>query len=91
VNKAQLVEQIRGHLGAGVSRAHAERALQAVMAGIEKGLKKDGAVALIGFGTFTVRRRGARMGRNPKTGEAIRIEPSRTVRFRAGRDLKGRI
>ena len=89
MNKAQLIEQVRTDLG--VPRTQAERALAAVLAGIARGLKKDGAVALVGFGTFAVRRRNARMGRNPKTGEAIRIGPSRTVSFRTGSHLKGRI
>ncbi|HET6202294.1 MAG TPA: HU family DNA-binding protein [Planctomycetota bacterium] len=91
MNKAQLVDQVRTQLGSATSRAAAERAVVAVLGGIEKGLRKDGLVALLGFGTFSVRRRAARMGRNPRTGEALRIEASRTVRFRAGCDLKARV
>jgi len=91
MNKAELVEQVRQALGEGNTRAEAHRALEAVLGGIESGLKKDGLVALIGFGSFSVRRRGPRMGRNPRTGETIHIGPSRTVLFRAGRELKDQV
>ncbi len=90
MNKSQLVEEVRTHLGPKTSRAQAERALQAVLSRIGEGLRKDGLVTLLGFGTFSVRDRAARNGRNPRTGEALRIEASRTVRFRAGANLKAR-
>jgi DNA-binding protein HU-beta len=90
VNKSELVEEVRTHLGSKTSRAQAERVLEAVLSRIEQGLRKDGLVTLLGFGTFMVRKRAARNGRNPRTGEALRIEASRTVRFRAGAKLKGR-
>jgi len=72
----------------GETKAAAERALNAVLGAIEKGLKKTGKVNLVGFGSFTVRPVKARMGRNPRTGEPIKIKASKTVRFSCGRTLK---
>lgn len=89
MNKAQLVEIVQKELGKDVSKAAAERALDAVLGSIEKGLKTGNPVQLVGFGTFRVSKRAARMGRNPKTGEAIQIKASKTVRFSAGTGLKG--
>jgi DNA-binding protein HU-beta len=63
----------------------------AVLGGIARGLKRDGRVRLDGFGTFQVKRRRAREGRNPRNGQPIRIPASRTVGFRAGMDLRGRL
>jgi DNA-binding protein HU-beta len=88
MNKAQLVEIVQRELGRGVSRAASERALDAVLRAIQKGLKSSEQVQLVGFGTFRVSKRQARMGRNPKTGEAIQIQASKTVRFSAGQGLK---
>ena len=91
MNKAELVEQIQKDMGRETPRAAAERALNAVLEGVTKGLRKDGNVQLVGFGTFNVRRRKARDGRNPQTGEPIKIAASKTVGFRAGQNLKGTI
>jgi nucleoid DNA-binding protein len=88
MNKAQLVEIIQKELGKDVSKVAAERALNAVISAIQRGVKKEGQVQLVGFGTFRVSKRAARMGRNPKTGEAIKIGASKTVRFSAGQGLK---
>jgi DNA-binding protein HU-beta len=89
MNKADLVEVILKDKEAGLeSKASAERALSAVIGGIQIGIKKDGLVQLIGFGTFKVKNRSARMGRNPKTGETIKIKASKTVGFKAGSGLK---
>ncbi len=70
------------------SKAAAERAVKAVIDGISAGIKKDGTVQVMGFGTFTVKSRAARKGRNPQTGEAIKIKASKTVGFKAGAALK---
>ena len=86
MNKAQLVEAVRKTLGS--SKADAERGVNAVLDGIKKGLKKDKAVQLVGFGSFSVKKRKARMGRNPQTGAKIRIAASRTVGFKPGKALK---
>lgn len=89
MNKAQLIEAMLGAKGSEFeSKAQAERSLNAVVDGIKEGIKKDGAVQLIGFGTFTVKKRAARKGRNPQTGEQIKIKASKVVGFKAGADLK---
>ena len=91
MNKAELVEAVQKVLGNGASRAETERSLNAVIGAIGNGLKKDRTVQLIGFGTFRVAERAARMGTNPKTREPLKIKKSRTVRFSAGKELKNRI
>jgi len=91
VNKADLVQEVQKQLGVECSKAHAERAVNALIASIQKGLKKDKEVQIVGFGTFAVKNRKARTGRNPQNGEAIQIKASRTVGFRAGTGLKDSI
>lgn len=91
MNKAQLVEAVQKQLGLDVSKAAAERAVDAVTEAIVKGLKEQGEVQLVGFGTFRRRERRARQGRNPLTGAAIDIPASRTVRFSAGKLLKEKV
>ncbi len=88
MNKAELIEAMSRHLGS--SKAEAERALEAFTGSVAAGLKKDpdGEVAILGFGTFRVSHRPARMGINPKTKEKIQIGPSIGVGFRAGKALK---
>ncbi|NQU09554.1 HU family DNA-binding protein [bacterium] len=88
MNKAQLVDVVRRELGRDTSKAAAERALDAVLAAIQHGVRSGGPVQLVGFGTFRLAKRAARMGRNPKTGEEIPIRASKTVRFSAGELLK---
>ena len=88
MNKAELVEEVKSLLGDDTSKAHAERALQAVLEGIKNGIQKDESVQLIGFGTFSVKSRDARTGRNPRTGEAIQIAASKVPGFKAGKALK---
>jgi len=86
MNKAELVEVVARALD--LSGAKAQAAVHAVLDGIKDGLKKDGTVSLVNFGTFEVRSRKARAGRNPRTGESIRIKASKGVGFRAGKALK---
>ncbi len=88
MNKADLVSAVQRELGKETSKAAAERALNAVLTGIRKGVKTGKPVQLIGFGTFKISKRKARLGRNPKTGESIKIPASKTVRFSAGQGLK---
>jgi nucleoid DNA-binding protein len=88
MNKAELVESVQKALGAETSKAAAERSVAAVIDGISKGLKKDKAVQLIGFGTFSVTKRAARIGVNPQSGEKIKIKASKTVKFKPGAALK---
>ncbi|MCB1062585.1 MAG: HU family DNA-binding protein [Verrucomicrobiae bacterium] len=89
MNKGQLVEAVQKALGKETSKRAAEESVAAVLEAIAKGVKKDGAVQLIGFGTFKVKKRAARMGRNPKTGEAMKIKASKTVGFSPSSVLKG--
>ena len=86
MTKAELVDFIADK--ADLTKADAARALEAVVAGVTKGLKKEGKVSLVGFGTFTAKKRAARTGRNPQTGAEVKI-PARVVPgFRAGSKLK---
>lgn len=89
MNKAELVESVQKTLGKETTKRAAEEAVKAVLESISKGVKKDKKVQLIGFGTFEVKKRSARMGRNPKTGEAMKIKASKTVGFKASSTLKG--
>ena len=89
MNKQDLIEAILANKDAGLeSKATAGRAVDAVLDGIAAGIKKDGNVQLIGFGTFSVKTRAARTGRNPQTGATIKIKASKTVGFKAGAALK---
>lgn len=88
MNKAELVLEVQQTLGEDASKALAERAVDAVIESIKKGVKKDQSVQLIGFGTFSITERAARTGVNPKTGEKIQIAASKTVKFKAGAGLK---
>jgi DNA-binding protein HU-beta len=89
MNKSELVEAVQNSLGKDATKRCAEDALAAVLESIANGVRKDGKVQLIGFGTFDVKHRAARMGRNPKTGEAMQIKASKTVGFKASSNLKG--
>lgn len=89
MNKGDLVEAVAKDLKD--SKAAAERAVTAVLNNLQKGLKKDKKVQLVGFGTFEVRKRKSRKGRNPRTGEAITIKARKTVAFKAGQALKDKI
>lgn len=88
MNKGELIEAVKANLGEDASKAQAERAVEAVLDGIKAGIKKDSSVQLIGFGTFSVVKRAARKGVNPKTGEKISIKASKNVKFKAGTALK---
>jgi DNA-binding protein HU-beta len=89
MNKAELIESIQKALGAEATKRSSEEALDAVLSSIAKGVKKDKKVQIIGFGTFEVKKRAARLGRNPKTGEALKIAASKSVGFKASAALKG--
>jgi DNA-binding protein HU-beta len=86
MNKGDLVEVVSGE--AGLSKADASRAVDSVIGAITKALKGGMQVSLVGFGTFAVKKRAARTGRNPRTGEAIEIRASKVPGFRAGKALK---
>lgn len=86
MNKTDLIEHIAKH--ADISKAAAGRALNALMSGVKATLKKGGSVTLVGFGTFAVSKRAARAGRNPRTGEAIKIKAAKLPKFRPGKALR---
>lgn len=87
MTKTELVELMAKD--AGISKAAAGKALESFMDGVTKALKKkDGKVTLVGFGTFSKVRRKARVGRNPQTGEEIKIKARNAVKFTAGKKLK---
>ncbi|MCZ7626517.1 MAG: DNA-binding protein HU [Candidatus Methylomirabilota bacterium] len=86
MTKAELVDKIAKD--ACITKKAAECALACVTSGIRDSLKKGKKVTLVGFGTFSVARRAARNGRNPQTGDVIKIKAAKTPRFRAGKALK---
>jgi len=86
MKKEDLIEALAGKLNE--SKAGAEKALSGVLDTIQEGLIRDGVVRLTGFGTFSVRTRGPRTGRNPRTGETIQLAGSKSVGFKAGKTLK---
>lgn len=86
MTKTELIELVAAK--AGLTKADAGRALDAVLEGIETGLKKDGKVAFVGFGTFTAKKRAARSGINPLTKQPINIPEKTVVGFKAGSKLK---
>jgi len=86
MNKSELIDMIAE--SADISKAAATRALDTVFSGITEALQKGDQVTLVGFGTFQVRDRAARTGRNPKTGEPIQIKASKNPAFKAGKALK---
>jgi DNA-binding protein HU-beta len=89
MNKSELIDAIAQD--ADLSKADAGRALDAITDSITKALKKGDTVSLIGFGTFSVKERAARTGRNPATGETIKIKASKTPSFKAGKGFKDAI
>ena len=86
MNKSELVDFIADE--AEISKAAAGRALDAVTTAVKKTLKKGGTVTLVGFGTFSVGKRAARIGRNPQTGAEIKIKAAKVPKFRPGKALK---
>ena len=86
VNKSELIDAIARH--ADISKAAAGRALDATVNSITGSLKKGDIVTLVGFGSFYVGKRTERQGRNPQTGDAIRIGAAKVPKFRAGKALK---
>ena len=86
MTKASLVDYIAE--SADLTKADAARALDAVLAGVTKGLKKEGKVTLVGFGTFTAKKKAARTGRNPQTGAPVKIAARIAPSFKAGNKLK---
>lgn len=89
MNKAELIAAIAEE--AGISKIQANVAIDTFTSSIQKTLKKGDKVTLVGFGTFSVTKRKARKGRNPKTGEAIKIKAKKVARFKPGKTLSEKI
>jgi DNA-binding protein HU-beta len=86
MTKAELIAQVAGE--AQVRKVDAEKAINSLIRIVTDALKKDGRLALAGFGTFQVAQRKAREGRNPQTGKPIKIPATRVVKFKPGKQLK---
>lgn len=86
MNKSELVELVAKK--ADLSKTKAQEAIEAVFDGIKASLKKGGEVRLVGFGTFSVSKRAATTGRNPRTGATIKIPARKQPKFKAGKELK---
>jgi DNA-binding protein HU-beta len=86
VDKSELIEHIAKQ--ADISKAAAGRSLEAVIGAVRTTLKKGGSVTIPGFGTFAVTKRAARTGRNPRTGDAIKIKAAKVPKFRPGKGLR---
>lgn len=89
MNKAELIDAVAE--SADISKAAAGRAIDGMTAAVSNALKNDDSVTLVGFGTFSVRDRAARKGRNPQTGEEINIKAAKLPVFKAGKTLKDTI
>ena len=89
MNKAELVDAIASE--AKITKADAQRALEGFINATSKALKKGERVALVGFGTFSVAKRAARIGRNPQTGKEIKIAAKKVAKFKAGSELAAKV
>ena len=89
MNKGDLIEKVAGQTN--VSKADTGRVIDTVFDEIAKTLAGGGDVRLVGFGTFSVSRRKATTGRNPRTGESIQIPASKQAKFKAGKELKSKV
>ena len=89
MNKAEFVAAVAD--AADVSKVDAAKAVEAIIEVVKKALKKGDQISLVGFGTFIVRKRAARTGRNPRTGQQIKIKASKNPSFKAGKALKDAI
>jgi DNA-binding protein HU-beta len=89
MNKAELIASIAEE--AGITKTQANTALDSFVDAVTKTLKKGDKVTLVGFGTFSVSKRAARNGRNPQTGEVIKIKARKVARFKAGKELSGKL
>jgi DNA-binding protein HU-beta len=89
MNKAELIAKVADD--AGVTKTQANAALDSFVEAVTKALKKGDKVTLVGFGTFSVSKRAARNGRNPQTGEVIKIKAKKVARFKPGKELSEKI
>jgi DNA-binding protein HU-beta len=89
MNKAELIAKIADD--AGITKTQANTTLDSFVEAVTKTLKGGGKVTLVGFGTFSVSKRAARNGRNPQTGEVIKIKARKVARFKAGKELSAKL
>ena len=89
MNKAELISKIADD--AGITKSQANATLDSFVEAVTKTLKGGGKVTLVGFGTFSVTKRAARTGRNPQTGEVIKIKAKKVSRFKAGKELTAKL
>jgi DNA-binding protein HU-beta len=89
MNKGDLISKISED--AGISRTQANAAIDSFVDAVTKSLKSGSKVTLVGFGTFSVSKRSARVGRNPQTGETIKIKAKKVAKFKAGKELSEKI
>ncbi|MDZ4707404.1 MAG: HU family DNA-binding protein [Saprospiraceae bacterium] len=89
MNKSDLIDAIAK--GASITKVQSEAALSSTLEAIRKALKKGDRVQLVGFGTFSVTKRAARIGRNPQTGKALKIAARKVAKFKAGKDLSAAV
>jgi DNA-binding protein HU-beta len=89
MNKAELISKIADD--AGITKTQANATVDSFVEAVTKTLKGGGKVTLVGFGTFSVTKRAARNGRNPQTGEVIKIKAKKVARFKAGKELTAKL
>ena len=89
MNKTELIDAMAAD--AGISKAAAKKALESFLGNVGTALKGGGRVSLVGFGSWSVSERSAREGRNPRTGETIKIAAKKVVKFKAGADLSSSV
>lgn len=89
MNKAELIAKVAEDTG--ITKTEANAALDSFVEAVTKTLKGGGKVTLVGFGTFSVSKRAARNGRNPQTGEVIKIKARKVAKFKAGKELAGKL
>ena len=89
MNKAELISKLADD--AGITKTQANATLDSFIEAVTKTLKGGGKVTLVGFGTFSVTKRAARNGRNPQTGEVIKIKAKKVARFKAGKELTAKL
>lgn len=89
MNKADLIAKVSED--AGITKTQANAALDSFVEAVTKTLKKGGKVTLVGFGTFSPSKRAARNGRNPQTGEVIKIKARTVAKFKAGKELAAKL
>jgi len=88
MTKAELIEAVHENSGEGLSRRAVSELIESVFSEIGKSIRKQGRFVVPGFGTFSLKRRKGRIGRNPRTGAELKIAPSKTVGFKPAPELK---